>query len=1007
MLNPIYNVFTNNDLLKEITKWHILEYINDSRVQNVIKYPNNNTYGGISKAIALKIINLLSQDKNLTKLTWLLNDKHITIEILDTFTKHCTNNATFCMSFQVQPNQITDCFYNNLTFFEYAYMANSKNILQYFCSNNECRKINLKEKVEDIFEYIPLLLKQKNVRWNDNKDEIDDDPIGGMHWNNVTLEENINTVKICNFLQFYNNLPENNVFTPIILSYKLHNNEIIKKIILDDINCNCKNACKTFCEFCNVKNNNVITPFDDILINCLLKSETITLEFINNNLNNNLDYVLPNSGILYLLYKGFDKSLEYLLNKFPNIITLLNDSHIFKNQRLCDYLICNNCPMMCMLIQKGVTALHNCVLNYLFEYSAKNLISGQPLTNIYTIESTLKKMNIYEQLINILGNKEHTVQLHNFITKNKLLYTDSIVDTIISINSPSFLTKFNNLSIGMKNICFDYLLENKHIETISKIIFDKNLTIKFDDKLNLLIQLGLYDDAFNYICDYDLLKLNIRFGMIQDWRLPQPRNDLVYYDECINRIYLIAKNVELLLNHINESEQIDEVEQKTKILFSKLTNIYIYPSIMVLIKENKKDIFTQIYTYANNTQWKYKIPIEGVINTIAICYSTNFKENYNKLSPETKIICTDYLTHQQNIHNKNNLQLLSEIILDKETVIEFHIKINILLKNKLYDDAIKCIYDCPQNLMCSIKYDIVDIVNYMYKNENNYDNYDIIKLLNCTFNENYNGTSTIFDMLNNLPKYLNENYNRTSTILDMLNTLPKSLNNYCNVFITLCNILNSTKIYESDTLPHFSTEQFVNEYNLSQHLSYFVNNHQDNNIIKNIVAQNMLNIGKIVNFNIENKMIKLTGNMYKKNKKNIHYVIQNIVKRDNDMLFVIFSYDKIIYPSQDISLLELQLFLQKSQYIENYITDDIIYDNFLFKSDNVNYNYYEPIWLFEYFIKNGFNKCLKKYFETFDTKYNRTHIKMAKNKSTLDVLSEYKNKYVKTLQEQIIIPRCI
>jgi len=988
MLNPIYNVFTNNDLLKEITKWHILEYINDSRIQNVIKYPENNTYGGISKAIALKIINLLSQDKNLTKLTWLLNDKYITIEILDIFTKHCTNNATFCMSFQVQPTQITDCFYNNLTFFEYAYMANSKNILQYFPSNNECRKINLKEKVEDIFKYIPLLLKQKNVRWNDNKDEIDDDPIGGMHWNNLTLEENINTVKICNFLQFYNNLPENNVFNPIILSYKLHNNEIIKKIILDDINCNCKNACKTFCEFCTLKNNNVITPFDDILINCLLKSETITLEFINNNLNNNLGNDLPNSGILYLLYKGFDKSLEYLLNKFPNIITLLNDSHILKNQRLCDYLICNNCPMMCMLLQKGVTTLHNGVLNCLFEYSIKNLISGQTSTNIYTIESTLKKMNIYEQLINILGNKEHTVQLHNFITKNKLLYTDSIVDTIISHNSPSFLTKFNNLSIEMKNICFEYLLDNSYIETISKsqIIFDKNLTIKFDDKLNLLIQFGLYDDAFNYIYDYDLLKLNIRLepNIIQDWGLPRLRNDLVYYDECINRIYFIAKNVELLLNHINESDQIDEVEQKTKILFSKLRNIYMYPTIMFLIKENKKDIFTQIYTYTNKMQSNYKIPIEGVINTVAICYSANFKENYNKLLPETKIICTDYLTHQQNIHNKNNLQLLSEIILDKNTVIEFHIKINILLKNKLYDDAIKCIYDCPQNLIHGIKYDIVDILNYVYKNKNNYDNYDIVKLLNCTFNKNYN---------------------RTSTILDILVNLPKSLNNFCNVFITLCNILESPNVYEIEAIFVLSIKRFVNEYNLSQHLSYFVNNHQDNNIIKNIVAQNMLNIGKIVNFNIENKMIKLTGNMYKKNKRNIHYVIQNIVKRDDEMLFVIFSYDKIIYPSHDLSLLELQSFLQKSQYIENYITDDIIYDGFLFKSDNV--NYHETDWLFEYFIKNGFNKCLKKYFDTFDRQYNRTHIKMAKNKSTLDVLSEYKNKYVKTLQEQISMPCCI
>jgi hypothetical protein len=54
-------VLTNNDLLKEITKWHILKYIN---------FPDI-------------FLNIICNDNNIYYLSWLLTDKYLTFEMLN------------------------------------------------------------------------------------------------------------------------------------------------------------------------------------------------------------------------------------------------------------------------------------------------------------------------------------------------------------------------------------------------------------------------------------------------------------------------------------------------------------------------------------------------------------------------------------------------------------------------------------------------------------------------------------------------------------------------------------------------------------------------------------------------------------------------------------------------------------------------------------------------------------------------------------------------------------
>ncbi len=58
-----YNVLKNNDLLHEITKWHILSYIN---------FPDI-------------FLDIISSDININKLDWLLSESYITIDMLNTF----------------------------------------------------------------------------------------------------------------------------------------------------------------------------------------------------------------------------------------------------------------------------------------------------------------------------------------------------------------------------------------------------------------------------------------------------------------------------------------------------------------------------------------------------------------------------------------------------------------------------------------------------------------------------------------------------------------------------------------------------------------------------------------------------------------------------------------------------------------------------------------------------------------------------------------------------------
>jgi hypothetical protein len=550
------------------------------------------------------------------------------------------------------------------------------------------------------------------------------------------------------------------------------------------------------------------------------------------------------------------------------------------------------------------------------------------------------------------------------------------------------IQKFNELSIDMKNIAINYFILDDNISILKQIILDEDLSIEFEDKLHILIKCELYDEAYDYICSLPKkLNLVIKPGLWRAFNDEIDINDIPCEDE--DKIYKVAKDIETLLRHTHDIDTI----------FEHVFNICIFPKTIELINDIHK--VKQIYQYIFTHPWELKfikerheckLPLEtlkNIIDTLAISYEDNFKEKYEKLERDQKDICMHYLI------NKKRSDLLQEIVLDDNDIMDFKTKINILLKNKLYDQAYNYIINYQGEIY--INFDIFSLLNYLYKNENDYDIIKLLELILGKFKNSYNH-NIIFEITNNLPKHLNKFREIFITLCDML---ENANTNYVD-WRERCKQYNPTyaTIEEPPSGYDFPIDlkKLINEYNLGKHLSHFISLPSCNNIITNIIAQNMLNQGIYVNFEIKTKMIILTSNIYNKNRKHIDHIIQNIIIKDHNMLFVL---HKNIPKCHDIHLLELQTFLQKIQNITK-LSDDEIYNKFTF----CNKVYCKDVgWLFDFFIENGYDKCLRAFLSCYkDRKYDRTHISLAK-KSTLNVLLEFSDRYIMT-KHQIPILLC-
>ncbi len=1075
-------IFTNNDILKQITKWHILDYLNDEE----------------------HLINILCQDKNIDNLIWLLCDKYITVDILNNTTTKCLSKFNY---FSYDP-----------LFLDYAHFANSPKITSYFKYITN-RNINLTEYMQNVFEKL-----------EDNK----------------------------MFISFYNYLPQNNLFDKFIHDYETHNlifNKTINNNLFNDMNCLAFNHCFIAGDF-GTQYDLKELHYNDNLLKFLLKSGLITLDFLDKKFIDFDKCITIRSSIVYMLYKNFSKTLEYILYKYPIERNQLIDGF---SDKLTEFLFSQNIETIIVLLKNNISELHTYILEYIFKYISYKL-TGPLGRNIYAVIDTFQKLNIYPHIIQLIKqNKINELKkVYEYVCDNTLKYTDETVNNIIMCYTEQFVEHFNTLNTEMKNDCVKYLLKHG-LELMSKIINDDAIDISFEKKINILMENNMYDNAYDYITNFDYEQDKvIKKAMIYvtnpcnisdivldikplfDYLKTADKKEKIY--ESLNKFYISKHMIDFILD-----DKLSEWDKICKMIIRNPLK-YIDDYVEGLIESNKST-FANIYEGFSEDQMKENIKnklisnlsepknmdvlalsnfeldkknynnydsnkkihklfcdyctktMGEMINNYIICYTPKFADHFKTLSIDKKNRCLNYLLEN------NEYNLISKIIFDPHIKLDNNVKLRILLESNMYDDLINYILLGKHNnndeyINLEKKYNYkpptYTILNGVYTQ----DNKEILltkleekSLINLTLNEsilqlNIHGLLTY--IYNNGNKYdiiqFFKNLCPKLSIEDnilIIKNLPKSLDNFHNIFVLLCDILlekiitcnkmlycikntetkktperkqtmeemmnfipprcnkrevdineftlcletilSSENILKEqvignnpitiDVFPTINDTMllidsninfvdlayemllqnndiinFVNEYNLGIHLNEFTNNTYSNYIIKNIIAQNLLNIGKYNNYEIiQYKFLHMTHNIYKKNRNNINNIINSVIIPDHNMLTIVYNYSKSLIKNVDIQLYELQIFLQS---IQQQMNDDDIYNNFSFDKNN-----YEKLsntnFLLEYFIKNNMPKCLNEYLNNNKVKYFDDHVKMANKSELLNILKKNKSSHIK------------
>ncbi len=505
-----------------------------------------------------------------------------------------------------------------------------------------------------------------------------------------------------------------------------------------------------------------------------------------------------------------------------------------------------------------------------------------------------------------------------------------------------------------------------------------------------------------------------------------------------NPKFINEKPINLLLNYALVTKNNNQAKMKYNSLFNLIKKTNMFPILTNCIeKGNLKEIMEMKKICAYIKSIKSELNNE-LLNCLSICHSDNFVEQFRKLPVDMKKQCAKYL------QCNNNMALLGKIVLNKDIKIEFNTKIFLLLQNNLYREAINDIcypddelkYINSQTLSktyeshinyafnkCYILTNIQPLLNHIYLNENDYDIVSFFKILVTKI-----GLDDKLQFANDLPKKLNNFHEIFSIICNSITYVNEAIE-YCERLFAIQKMPlgnsrignnpldvvldggaaarrneeeeniraalvkpNFVELINGEIQKNINIVKFVNEYNLSNQLDKFINS--DNYLIQNIVAQNMLNKGNVGNkICVEFKMINMTSNIYKKNVKNINYVANNLVKRDHNLLVIMYNYSKTLPDCHDMTFNDFKIFLNHIQ--KNVLNDDIIFNNFsldkfIYEGDDKNY-------FLNYFISSGMCKCLDLFLNiNKDIKYDRYHVKLAKCNDAKDVLIKHKNLYTIT-----------
>jgi hypothetical protein len=150
------NILTNNDLLHEITKWHILPYIN---------FPDI-------------FLDIISNDDNINKLEWLFTESYITIELLNDYVKKVTAYLLLSNNYQ---HKYMETFIEYILFYKkcpkmFVYIFNKfKNEREIFINSKILEMEKIQKYLKDNSDNYVWLYKNKYVTIEPNSVDSDID----------------------------------------------------------------------------------------------------------------------------------------------------------------------------------------------------------------------------------------------------------------------------------------------------------------------------------------------------------------------------------------------------------------------------------------------------------------------------------------------------------------------------------------------------------------------------------------------------------------------------------------------------------------------------------------------------------------------------------------------------------------------------------------------------------------------------------------------------------------
>lgn len=977
-IDPIYIVLTNPNLLKEITKWHIIEHLNNP-----------------------KIIKILSNENNIEKFHSLLLDKYITLDDLDNLTsQYLTNkNIKYTMSF-----------------FEYTHYVNSPKLINYFINIIKYNNVNLqidKNILSNVCN-IPILKELCKK---------EDPTLGWFPMPIVTT-----TTEEKKFIEFYNILPNNNYFDINTNITNFQNNEDIRNIILKNVSYQHTNKITKNCFMCqqsiaNEKHTKIINN----MLYFLLKSQVLTLEY----LKIHFEDIIP-----FVMYCGYNKPLKYIFKNYPNEIETINNHNIIQHNEIHNYLINTCAHVYYILMKNNIIDTHETFIKFILKSMEHGIcrdhngnLNYDNLTNTsdYYIKNYTKKIknNTFQQLINLFKNNTYTnydIQcLMEFINKNnseignvKINYLSNKTIHLLSIIKNG--DYINNLDEKDADDCYNFLFKYyDKSKSMITVALNKNIESPISSRLSILCKNKLYMEALNFIQE--------------DTPPESHNNDTILTFEQYTNYGMKILNLPIYFEQIYENI---DIPNKDDIFIDILNKYNIYPKFLIIIQAHTYNIFS------DNILSQYILPgntlsiigdisiniLNEKFNNFIITYSPLFTEEFKTLTPKNKNLCVNTLLHL------NKTDILSKVITDKDITLDYNTKINIAIKYKLFDDAIALLFETNINLDVNIQ----PLLDHIHINQNNYDVIDIyikiFKLIlypidkpkeeiiltpeeirrkalmegiktrdalnnNPPMNMVWNNNPQINFALNNGHQLIDINpqppppkpkYIPIMDTLELIHNLPKSLNTFCKLFPILCDLQ-----MENNTT---DLNNFINNYTLSQHLQYFESINSNNYIIKNVIIQNMLNNKKIPQTIPIEKTLTLTQNITKYNFKNIDTIIKNFVKHDHNLLVIMDSYNiKTNINLTKIPSQEIQKYLQKIQHCPG---DQYIHDNF-------DLSLYDE-WFLEYFTHHGLKKCLTKYLITHPTmKFDKNHVNAASKSKCLDILNKFKNNYRITTKHKRVL----